>query len=171
MVFEGDSLKGYRIDSFNDKVIKIDLPNVEKSRINTMKITVEDILNLYDPCRDHSCLLCRSEDCDDLHHYVGYELQQSKFIHCEVDSIGVRDGFLAIWPTDESLKEIAKNNSKENFKPNAEQLLYILRLAKGNKQMQAIILESYVQQFGPLPNELGDKVKELLKDGTCEEMS
>lgn len=134
-----------------------------------MKIKVEDILNLYDPCRDHSCLLCRSEEVDDLHHYVGYELQQSKFIHCEVDSIGVRDGLLAIWPTDESLREIAKNNSKEDLKTNAEHLLDMLRIAKGNKQMQAIIFESYVQQFGPLPNELGDKVSELLAEREVEE--
>lgn len=32
MVFEGDSLKGYRIDVKNDKVVKIDLPNVEERK-------------------------------------------------------------------------------------------------------------------------------------------
>jgi Zn finger protein HypA/HybF involved in hydrogenase expression len=32
MVFEGDSLKGYRIDSVNNKVVKIDLPNVEERK-------------------------------------------------------------------------------------------------------------------------------------------
>lgn len=33
MVFEGDSLKGYRIDVKNDKVVKIDLPNVEERKV------------------------------------------------------------------------------------------------------------------------------------------
>jgi hypothetical protein len=33
MIFEGDSLKGYKIDSDNNKkVVKIDLPNVEVSK-------------------------------------------------------------------------------------------------------------------------------------------
>lgn len=34
MIFEGDSLKGYKIDSDNNKkVVKIDLPNVEVSKV------------------------------------------------------------------------------------------------------------------------------------------
>lgn len=135
-----------------------------------MKITVEDILNLYDPCRDHEVVICQSLEDDDLHVMIGWQVQQSFYIKCEVDSIGVRDGNLAIWPTDESLREVEE--IQKGYTPSLEEhLLTMLRYAKGNKNAQAVLVESYVQQFGPLPNELGDKVKELLKDGTCEEMS
>ncbi len=33
MVFEGDLLKGYTIDSVNNKVVKINLPNVEERKV------------------------------------------------------------------------------------------------------------------------------------------
>lgn len=33
MVFEGDLLKGYTIDSVNNKVVRIDLPNVEERKM------------------------------------------------------------------------------------------------------------------------------------------
>ena len=42
MVFEGDSLKGYRIDSVNDKVPKIDLPNVEERKVGKWKRKIVD---------------------------------------------------------------------------------------------------------------------------------
>lgn len=135
-----------------------------------MKITVEDILNLYDPCRDHEVAICQSLDVDDLHVMIGWQVQQSIYIKCEVDSIGVRDGNLAIWPTDEALREVEE--IQKGYTPSLEEhLLTMLKYAKGNKNAQAILVESYVQQYGPLSNELGDRVKELLKDGTCEEMS
>jgi len=43
MVFEGDSLKGYRIDSINDKVIKIDLPNVKERKVGKWNILACDL--------------------------------------------------------------------------------------------------------------------------------
>lgn len=129
-----------------------------------MKITVEDILNLYDPCRDHEVAICQSLEDDDLHVMIGWQVQQSIYIKCEVDSIGVRDGKLAIWPTDEALREVEE--VQKGYTPSAEEhLLTMLKIAKGNKNAQAILVESYVQQFGPLSNELGDKVKALLAEG------
>ena len=129
-----------------------------------MKITVEDILNLYDPCRDHEVAICQSLEVDDLQVMIGWQVQQSIYIKCEVDSIGVRDGNLAIWPTDEALREVEE--IQKGYTPSAEEhLLTMLKIAKGNKNAQAVLVESYVQQYGPLSNELGDKVKALLAEG------
>lgn len=128
-----------------------------------MKITVEDILNLYDPCRDHEVAICQSLEVDDLHVMIGWQVQQSIYIKCEVDSIGVRDGNFAIWPTDEALREV--DQVQKGYTPSLEEhLLTMLKYAKGNKNAQAILVESYVQQYGPLSNELGDKVREILND-------
>ena len=33
MVFEGDSLKGYKLDFKNDKLVKVELPNVEECKV------------------------------------------------------------------------------------------------------------------------------------------
>lgn len=129
-----------------------------------MKTTVEDILNLYDPCRDHEVAICQSLEVDDLHVMIGWQVQQSIYIKCEVDSIGVRDGKLAIWPTDEALREVEE--VQKGYTPSLEEhLLRMLKYAKGNKNAQSILVESYVQQYGPLSNELGDKVKALLAEG------
>ena len=126
-----------------------------------MKITVENILNLYDPCRDHEVAICQSLEIDDLHVMIGWQVQQSIYIKCEVDSIGVRDGKLAIWPTDEALREVEE--VQKGYTPSLEEhLLTMLKYAKGNKNAQAILVESYVQQYGPLSNQLVDKVKALL---------
>lgn len=127
-------------------------------------ITVEDILNLYDPCRDHEVAICQSLEVDDLHVMIGWQVQQSIYIKCEVDSIGVRDGKLAIWPTDEALREVEE--VQKGYTPSLEEhLLTMLKYAKGNKNAQAVLVESYVQQYGQLSNELGDKVKALLAEG------
>ena len=42
-------------------------------------------------------------------------------------------------------------------------LLTLLDVNQGQKDLQAILLQSYIQQYGPLNNELGEKVKQLLK--------
>lgn len=134
-----------------------------------MKITVEDILDLYDPCRDHEVLFSTSMDVDQLVKLNGMKLQLSQFINCEVDSIGVRDGLLAIWPTDESLRAALDNPT--NYKIVEEFLLKNLGLYKKNPELQAIILESWIQTFGPLSNETGEKVKKILgeNDGAIKE--
>lgn len=43
-------------------------------------------------------------------------------------------------------------------------LLALMALLKmcTDKNMRAVILESYVQQYGPIPDEYGDKIRELL---------
>ena len=41
-------------------------------------------------------------------------------------------------------------------------LISILSMTK-DKDMQALILQSYIQENGPLSNEAGDKVKAILK--------
>ena len=42
-------------------------------------------------------------------------------------------------------------------------LLTALEAFKGDKNMQAYLLETFIAEFGFLPDELGDKVRELLK--------
>jgi hypothetical protein len=69
------------------------------------KFTVEDILNIYDPCRDHFEYFATSLEVDMLTKFLGIQLQQSDYIKMEVDSIGIVDGCLAIWPTDAELKK------------------------------------------------------------------
>lgn len=59
MVFEGDSLKGYRIDSVNNKVIKIDLPNVEERKQGKWIDKGQGIFNSFITC---SCCGKRSID-------------------------------------------------------------------------------------------------------------
>lgn len=41
-------------------------------------------------------------------------------------------------------------------------LLTVLGQLKGDKNTQAIVLQSYISNFGPIPDEYGDKVKALL---------
>ena len=125
-----------------------------------MKITVEDILNLYDPCRDHEILFCQDDDLK-LIRYLGWQLQQTEYIKCEVDSIGVSENCLAIYPTDRSLAKMKR-------KANEDSLLGMLEATKGNMNTQAIILETYIQTFGPLSNETGEKARKILgeNDGT-----
>ena len=44
-----------------------------------------------------------------------------------------------------------------------EKLLLDMIKSTKDKNMQAYILQTYVQQFGPLPNALGDKVKKIME--------
>lgn len=128
-----------------------------------MKITVEDILDLYDPCRDHEILFCQDDDLK-LTQYLGWQLQQTEYIKCEVDSIGVAGNRLAIYPTDRSLAKMKR-------KANEDSLLGMLEATKGNLNTQAIILETYIQCFGPLSNETGEKARKILgeNDGAIKE--
>lgn len=128
-----------------------------------MKITVEDILDLYDPCRDHEILFCQDDDLK-LTQYLGWQLQQTEYIKCQVDSIGVSGNRLAIYPTDRSLAKMKR-------KANEDSLLGMLEATKGNLNTQAIILESYIQCFGPLSNETGEKARKILgeNDGAIKE--
>lgn len=119
-----------------------------------MKITVEDILNLYDPCRDHEILFCQDDDLT-LTRHLSWHLEQTEYINCEVDSIGVSENCLAIYPTDASLAKIQR-------KMNERQLLHMLEIVKGNANVQAVILETYIQTFGPLSNEIGEKARKIL---------
>lgn len=119
-----------------------------------MKITVEDILDLYDPCRDHEILFCQDDDLT-LTKYLGCQLQQTEYIKCEVDSIGVSEDCLVIYPTDRSLAKMKR-------KANEDSLLGMLEATKGNLNTQAIILETYIQTFGPLSNEAGEKARKIL---------
>lgn len=121
-----------------------------------MKITVEDILDLYDPCRDHEILFCQDDDLK-MTQYLGCQLQQTEYIKCEVDSIGVSGNRLAIYPTDRSLAKMKR-------KANEDSLLGMLEATKGNLNTQAIILETYIQCFGPLSNETGEKARKILKE-------
>lgn len=75
---------------------------------------VEEILDLYDPCRDHLVWIATSLDVSMLKLMLGWQVQKSPYIKMEVDSIGVRDGNLAIWPTDESLKNYKKGKDEAN---------------------------------------------------------
>jgi len=44
-----------------------------------------------------------------------------------------------------------------------ELLIHILEISEGNKDLQARYLQSFVQQYGPIPDEYGDKVRELVR--------
>lgn len=44
-----------------------------------------------------------------------------------------------------------------------EKLLITLLSSTTRPEMQALILQSYIQENGPLSNEAGDKVKAILK--------
>jgi len=46
--------------------------------------------------------------------------------------------------------------------------LLITILKNATKENRAYILQSYIQRYGPLSNEAGEVVKELLKDGEQE---
>lgn len=45
-----------------------------------------------------------------------------------------------------------------------EVLLLVLEQHKGDKNTQAIYLQSFISTFGPIPDEYGDKVRELLSE-------
>ena len=46
MVFEGDSLKDYRLDFKDDKLVKVELPNVEDCKVGKLE-KIEQIVEQY----------------------------------------------------------------------------------------------------------------------------
>ena len=48
------------------------------------------------------------------------------------------------------------------------EILVELLKQTSDKNTKAILLQSYIQQLGPIPNEYADVVRELLKDGDSE---
>lgn len=44
-----------------------------------------------------------------------------------------------------------------------ELLISILEISKGNKNLQASYLQSFVQQYGPIPDKYGDRVRALMR--------
>ncbi len=46
--------------------------------------------------------------------------------------------------------------------PSEEQVLYALLKFTQDKNQIAMMLESYVQKYGPVSNECGDKIKEYI---------
>ena len=86
------------------------------------KYTVEEILDLYDPCRDHFCLIATSLEVSVLTRMLGMQLQKSPFAKMDVDSIGVRDNILAIWPTDDAIKKYMDEKAQKQADAAAEKI-------------------------------------------------
>lgn len=86
------------------------------------KFTVEDVLNLYDPCRDHYCYISTSLEVCALTKMIGMQLQNSPYAKMEVDSIGVRNGALAIWPTDKAIRKYMDEKAKKQADAAAEKI-------------------------------------------------
>ena len=47
-------------------------------------------------------------------------------------------------------------------------LITALKLAK-DSNLRALLLESYIQEYGALPDEVGDKVRQILEEGVHEQ--
>lgn len=47
MVFEGDSLKDYRLDFKDNRLVKVELPSVEERKVGKLE-KIEQIVNNYD---------------------------------------------------------------------------------------------------------------------------
>ena len=58
-----------------------------------------------------------------------------------------------------------KTEKDEKKLTNVFEELLITILKNATKENRAYILQSYIQRYGPLSNEAGEVVKELLKDG------
>ena len=43
-----------------------------------------------------------------------------------------------------------------------ELLINMLKDRIGDKNIQAIILQTYIQDYGPVPDEFGDQIRELM---------
>ena len=86
------------------------------------KYTVEEILDLYDPCRDHFVLIATSLEVSVLTRMLGMQLQKSPFAKMEVDSIGVRDNILAIWPTDDAIRKYIDEKAQKQADAAAEKI-------------------------------------------------
>lgn len=61
-----------------------------------------------------------------------------------------------------------KTEKDEKKLTNVFEELLITILKNATKENRAYILQSYIQRYGPLSNEAGEAVKELLKDGEPE---
>lgn len=61
-----------------------------------------------------------------------------------------------------------KTEKDEKKLTNVFEELLITILKNATKENRAYILQSYIQRYGPLSNEAGEAVKELLKDGEQE---
>ena len=48
------------------------------------------------------------------------------------------------------------------------EILVELLKQTSDKNIKAVLLQSYIQQLGPIPNEYADVVRGLLKDGDSE---
>ena len=57
---------------------------------------------------------------------------------------------------------MGKYVQKENSDKNLLALMAMLEIHT-DKNMRALILESYTQQFGAIPDEYGDKIRKLLE--------
>lgn len=63
-----------------------------------------------------------------------------------------------------------KTEKDEKKLTNVFEELLITILKNATKENRAYILQSYIQRYGPLSNEAGEAVKELLKDGEKDEL-
>lgn len=62
-------------------------------------------------------------------------------------------------------KTFKKTEKDEKKLTNVFEELLITILKSATKENRVYILQSYIQRYGPLSNEAGEAVKELLKDG------
>lgn len=63
-----------------------------------------------------------------------------------------------------------KTEKDEKKLTNVFEELLITILKSATKENRVYILQSYIQRYGPLSNEAGEAVKELLKDGEQDEL-
>lgn len=71
-------------------------------------ITVKDIISLYDPCLDHKMIIHGLADVGIGCVVWGWQELVKQCFDFEVDSIGVRDGVLAIWLKDKHQEDFKK---------------------------------------------------------------
>ena len=51
----------------------------------------------------------------------------------------------------------------QNLEENVQFLIKLLEGYRGNKNAQATYLQAFIQQFGPVPDEYGAKVRKLME--------
>ena len=89
MKFEGDSLKGYRINSDNDKVTMIDLPNVQERKVGKWILNDNQGVQAVG-YKTYHCSECNREISSKYHGKISL-LKEYPYCHCGAEMRGVEN--------------------------------------------------------------------------------
>lgn len=90
MVFEGDSLKDYILDFKDNKLVKVELPNVEERKVGKWILNDNQGVQAVGYLTYH-CSECNREISSKYHGKMSL-LKEYPFCHCGAEMVGTENG-------------------------------------------------------------------------------